>query len=110
MKIKKESSEVLYSRDKLINLSKINLQKLSLLAKKNKKRIVRLCTHSSKKDKVHQMFIVHPKNYFVSPHMHFQGESMTILKGMVDVIIFDKKGEVIKIIEMGPQTSRKIFL
>lgn len=109
MKIKKESKEVLYSRDKLVYLSKINLHKLSLLAKKNKKKIIRLCTHFSKKDKVHQMFIVHPKNYFVSPHMHFQSESMTILKGMVDVIIFNKKGEIIKIIEMGPQTSKKIF-
>ena len=61
MKIKKESKEVLYSRDKLVYLSKINLHKLSLLAKKNKKKIIRLCTHFSKKDKVHQMFIVHLK-------------------------------------------------
>lgn len=109
MKFKKESNEVLYSRDRFINLSKINLQKLSSLARKNKKKIIRLCTHFSKEDKVHQMFIVHPRDYFVPPHMHNQGESMTILKGMVDVIIFDKKGNIIKIIEMGPQTSKKIF-
>lgn len=109
MKIKKESSEVLYSKDKLINLSKMNLTNLSSLASENKRKIIRLCTHSSKKDKVHQMFIVHPKNYFVQPHMHTQGESMIILKGMVDVIIFNKKGSVIKIIEMGPQTSKKFF-
>ena len=109
LKVKKQSREVLYCKNNFITLNKNNLKKLLFLAKKNKKKIIRLCTHNSRKDKVHQMFIVHPKNYFVVPHMHIQGESMSILKGIVDVVIFNKKGKISKIIEMGEPSSNKVF-
>ena len=65
IKFKKESNEVLYDNSKLTILNNKDLNFLSNKAKLNKKKIIRLCVHKSKKDKIHQMFIIHPKDYFV---------------------------------------------
>ena len=109
IKFRKESNEVLYNTTKLPLLNKTQYDFLKKLAKKNKKKIIRLCVHKSKKELIHQMFIVHPKNYYVQPHFHNREESMLILSGKVDVIIFDRKGNKKKIINMGDFNSGKIF-
>ena len=42
------------------------------------------------------MIIIHPKSYKCKIHMHPKNaEAMTIIKGLVDVVIFDNKGKVI---------------
>ena len=70
MKTKKESSEVLYQVEKF---KKVKLKDIDLLytqSKKNKKKIIRLCTHDNKFSNLHEMFIVHPQKYYVRPQMH----------------------------------------
>ena len=66
LKFKKESAEVIYSKDKLLTLSRKDMSFLEKKSLHSKKKIFRLCAHKNTKDKIHQMFIVHPKNYFVS--------------------------------------------
>ena len=92
LKFSEESKEVLYNTSKLLTLRKKDFRFLSKIAKKNNKKIVRLCVHKSKKEIIHQMFIVHPKKYFVPPHQHNREESMLILKGRVDVLFLNKFG------------------
>ncbi len=55
------------------------------------------------------MLIIHPKNYYVPPHMHNREESMLILKGSVDVVVFDRLKKIKKIIKMGDLNSGKTF-
>lgn len=109
IKYKKESKEVLYNKLNLLTLTKKDLNFLVKKAKKNKKKIIRLCVHKSKKEIIHQMFIVHPKNYYVQPHKHNREESMLILKGKVDVIFFNKFGKIYRKIEMGEYNTGKAF-
>ena len=109
MKFKKESKEVLYNTSKFLLIDKKKYKYLKNLMKKNKKKIVRLCVHKSKKDLIHQMLIIHPKNYYVPPHMHNREESMLILKGSVDVVVFDRSKKIKKIIKMGDLNSGKTF-
>ena len=110
IKIKKESAKVLYANQELITLSVHDLNFLIKLAKKNKDKSIRLCTHKSKKDNPHEMIIINPKSYKILPHMHPKNaEAMTIIKGLVDVVIFDNKGKVKEIIKMGDLNSKKIF-
>ena len=106
---KRESNEVLYDKSELTILNNKDLNLLSKKAKLNKKKIIRLCVHKSTKDKVHQMFIVHPRNYFVRPHGHNKNEAMFVLSGLVDIIIFDINGKIKKIIKMGNLQSGKVF-
>lgn len=109
LKFSEESKEVLYNKSNLLTLRKKDFRFLSKIAKRNKKKIVRLCVHKSKKEIIHQMFIIHPKKYFVPPHQHNREESMLVLKGRVDVIFLNKFGKIKKIIKMGEFKSGKTF-
>tara|TARA_Y100001935_G_C17187982_1_gene448577 strand:- start:43 stop:606 length:564 start_codon:yes stop_codon:yes gene_type:complete len=108
MKFKKESKEVLYSMEKNITLNKSFLPFLIKESKKNPKKIIRLCTHKNKKSPVHEMFIVQPKSYFCKPHKHSGEESMSVIKGRGDVVLFKDNGNIMKIIEMGDIRSNKV--
>ena len=109
IKFKKESTEVIYNSDKLLTLNRKDIKALVKNSLFSKKKIFRLCAHKNIKDKIHQMFIVHPKNYFVHPHKHNNEESMFVLKGSVDIVLFNKVGKINKVIRMGDYYSNKIF-
>ena len=109
LKFKKESAEVIYSKDKLLTLSRKDMSFLEKKSLHSKKKIFRLCAHKNTKDKIHQMFIVHPKNYFVHPHKHKNEESMFVLKGSVDIVLFNNHGKIKKVIKMGDYLSSKTF-
>ena len=109
MKVKRESKEVLYSKEKNLTLGKNFFNYLVKESKKSPKKIIRLCTHKSKKSKVHEMFILQPRTYFCKPHKHVGEESMSVIKGRGDIILFNNKGEIKKIIEMGDIKSDKTY-
>ena len=54
----------------------------------------------SQNDQLHEMFIIHTKDCYVSPHKHLgKVESMSILEGEVDVILFHNNGKIMKIFD-----------
>lgn len=108
--IRKESDEVLYSEDEYISLNNKNIEWLKGLCAKNSSGKIRLCNHRSIKDNLHEMLIVHSKNCYVRPHKHInQIESMSVLEGEADYIIFDDNGNVTKVLKMGEKVSGKVF-
>tara|TARA_A100001011_G_scaffold400767_1_gene518522 strand:+ start:5281 stop:5820 length:540 start_codon:yes stop_codon:yes gene_type:complete len=109
IKLKKESPEVFYSKQKNIIINKKIFDFLRKKSKLSPKKIVRLCVHKSKKDKIHEMFIIFPKNYFCLPHKHPSEESLLVIKGLADIIIFTNSGKIKKIIKMGDLKSGRIF-
>tara|TARA_B100002051_G_C16458310_1_gene497208 strand:+ start:26 stop:559 length:534 start_codon:yes stop_codon:yes gene_type:complete len=109
IRFQKESPEVLYSRQKNIILNKRILSFLKGKLKLSSKKIIRLCIHKSKKDKIHEMFIIFPKNYYCLPHYHPTEESFLILKGLADIIIFNNKGKIKNVVRMGDLNTGKPF-
>ena len=106
----KESEEVYYCNKDIISLSNEDLDYLIELAKKTSRQRVRLCCHSSPKDKVHEMVIIHPRHAYVRPHKHLnKAESMIVLRGEVDYITFNEEGKIEKVINMGDSTTSKPF-
>tara|TARA_Y100000590_G_scaffold469948_1_gene660874 strand:+ start:406 stop:927 length:522 start_codon:yes stop_codon:yes gene_type:complete len=104
------SNEVYYLKNKPTNLNKADIKKLIDLANKNQSKKIRLCFHDSINSNVHEMLIVHSKSTYVKPHKHLnKEETMMILEGNADYIIFDNTGKVKKIIEMGNYESGKSF-
>ena len=56
------------------------------------------------------MFIVHPKGAYVRPHKHINKiESMLVIDGEVDYIMFDDNGKVDNIVKMGDFDTKKPF-
>jgi len=111
IKSRKESDEVLYVDQELVLLETIDLDELKRLALINPRQRIRLCSHKSKNDQLHEMFIIHTKDCYVRPHKHLgKVESMSILEGEVDVILFHNNGKIMKIFEMGdPNTSKPFY-
>lgn len=110
MDYRKVNDEVLYPNERFVSLNAVDLAFLKAEAFKNPRKRIRICTHQSTDDKVHEMFIVHAKDAYVRPHKHIhKSESLYLMEGEVDVIFFDDQGNIIKRIEMGSPASGKLF-
>lgn len=106
----KLNSEVYHSNEDFFSFCKDDIDHLIQLAKKTPRKRIRYCSHSSSQDSLHEMFIVHPKDAYVRPHMHIDKiESMLVLDGEVDYVMFDNDGRVEKKVSMGVFGSSKPF-
>jgi len=108
--IRKESEEVLYPTDDIVSISEKELQELKRLALLNRRQRIRLCAHRTPNEQLHEMFIIHTSECYVRPHKHVgKVESMTILEGEVDVVLFKDDGTIHRVIKMGDLDSGKNF-
>jgi len=106
----KESDEVFYPDENLVVVGNKELDKLKQLALCNDRQRARLCTHNSPESKLHEMFIVHAKECYVRPHKHVgKDESISILEGEADVVMFDDDGEINQVINTTVSNSSKAF-
>jgi len=106
----KKNSEVYHSKEDFFSLSKEDTNRLISLAKNTTRGRVRYCSHSSDQESLHEMFIVHPKGAYVRPHKHLEKiESMLVIDGEVDYVVFDNDGNVDNVVKMGSYESKKSF-
>ena len=74
------------------------------------RRRTRLCVHRSAEDRLHEMLIVHHREAYVRAHRHLgKAESMHIIKGETDLVLFDGAGAVTEVITMGEFGSGRPF-
>lgn len=109
--VRKESDEVLYPLEETILVDSADLSEFKRLALLNPRKRIRLCTHRSPADNLHEMFIVHTKETYVRPHKHIgKAESFSILEGEADLVLFEDDGAIREIIRMGsPQSGQKFY-
>jgi len=106
MKTLKFNEEVLYASDAIVQIDAADILELKQKAKQNSRKRIRICIHKNTKDDIHEMLIVHEKNCYVRPHKHINKiETFHIIEGNADVILFDEKGGVDQIIQMGSYNS-----
>jgi cupin fold WbuC family metalloprotein len=106
----KENDEVLYSNEEFISVSKNDIHILKKLADKNIRKRVRLCAHKSPNEKLHEMIIVHSKDCYVRPHCHVsKAESIFVIEGEADLIIFNEQGKIKKIVALSNNTKNGII-
>jgi len=108
--IHKENDEVYYPDENIVRVDVATLEELKKLALLNERQRVRLCAHKSPVEKLHEMFIVHTAECYVRPHKHIdKAESMAILEGEVDLVLFHDDGEVKQVLQMGALETGKLF-
>lgn len=106
----KYTEEVFHSNKNFLFLEKKDIENLQNYAAENIRQRARICSHKNSEELVQEMFIIHPKGAYVRPHKHINKiESMLILEGEVDFILFDELGNLEKKISMGSYTSGKPF-
>ena len=103
MKLNTTNTEVLVSTshpiDFLQNTASLNVSKKS-----------RICSHKNIDQKLHEMFITHAKDYYVRPHRHFnKSESILILKGNADLVLFNDKGDIDNVVKLDEFSSGENF-
>ncbi len=105
-----QNSEVLYSDAPIVTAAQSDIQHLIRLSADNPRKRVRLCAHKDPQRPLHEMLIIHERSAYVRPHRHpGKSESMHVISGEVDVVVFDAQGGVSEVIEMGDYASGKIF-
>lgn len=110
MHTKSFNREVLYPDETLVRVNRDDITHLKQLAAENERLRMRLCTHQSVENAVHEMLIVHAPNTYVRPHKHVgRGESFHVLEGEADSIFFDESGNITDAIRLGDYTSGYCF-
>lgn len=78
---------------------------LSTAASLPRKRC-RVCFHADPKDSIHEMLIVHHRSCYVRPHQHLgREESLMVLRGEVDLTVFEPDGRLRRTVRMGGPDS-----
>ena len=106
----RKNSEVYISNQGLFSLKNKDIDELINKAKLTPRNRVRFCSHHSTDEMVHEMFIVHPRGAYVRPHKHLnRSESIIIIEGEADYVVFDDEGNAKENIPMGDYKSGKSF-
>lgn len=109
-KLRQVGEEVFYNDSPSVSISRGEIDFLKGHAAATARHRGRICTHGAPESSFHEMFIVHPRDAYVRPHMHLgKEESFHIIEGSVDVVIFKERGEIADIIHMGDYASGLTF-
>lgn len=110
MKYRPHNPEVLYTEEAITAVNQSDMGRFKQLAAQNPRKRVRLCTHDTPDNRLHEMLIVHGRGAYVHPHKHpGKTESTHIIEGRVDVALFDDDGRMNSVIRMGDYASGCIF-
>ena len=106
----KENEGIYYCLDEIPKISKNEIIDLISKTKKTLGDRSRVCVHKNVNERFHEMFIVLLKDCHIRPHKDLKKpESMPIIDGEADAIIFDDKGKVTQKIELSNYISGKEF-
>lgn len=105
-----QNPEVAYSDEEIVAVSRSDVEAMVEHASHNPRERVRLCAHRDPGEPLHEMLIVHGRTAYVRPHRHpGKSESMHVISGLVDVVVFDENGKIAQVIPMGEYGSGRIF-
>jgi cupin fold WbuC family metalloprotein len=108
--LKEVAPGIFYIQGKLITADEFMIEFLKAAALRTPSRRARLCAHPSPGAAQHDMLIVSHRDTYVAPHRHFvKSESMLVIEGLAEAIIFDDAGRVTQYVSMGPATSARSF-
>jgi len=110
MKFKKQSSGVYVATGLFTVVSSDDLDMLRSQIPGSPRNRTRICAHRRPGDRVQEMMIVLPRDGYVRPHKHTdKTESMTVLSGSADVVLFDNSGKVTDVFRVGPAGGKGVF-
>ena len=110
MRIKQVNNEVIFVETSTVKIDRQIIDCLKQNAHKTQRKRFRLCAHKNIADNIHEMFIAKTIGTYVRPHKNLnKNKSFHIIEGMVDLVMFDNEGNIIKVIEMGDYFSNRIF-
>ncbi len=96
VQLKKKSEGVfLYDSSEPFFLNKSYINYLIKNAGETRLKRSRLCLHASDGAICHEMIIAVLEDSYVEPHSHNKRETLSVIEGICDVIIFDNDGTIL---------------
>lgn len=93
-----------FFQDKLMGVDRKMIDELRRVAVTEKKN-ARLCVHISPDDDLHNMIICQCKGTYIRPHKHAtKSEGIHLIEGTLTSVVFNDAGNVLKKINMAPNT------
>lgn len=111
MRTKVVSEEILYPDERIVIVAGDDVDTLKQAAGRTVRERARLCTHQDAADLLHEMLIVHTRDTYIRPHRQPAGrsESLHMIEGELDVVLFNDDGTVMTVMVMGEFRSGKPF-
>lgn len=102
--------EVLYPDEEFVMVSALDVALLKKMTIANPRKRIRLCMHPGIENSLHEMLILHTNTTYVRPHKHInKSESLHVVEGRADVVFFDDRGAIQKVIALSPYAEQGIF-
>jgi cupin fold WbuC family metalloprotein len=109
-RLKHVSPEIVYSDGGFLAVDHSIIALLKEKAGKSTRRRCRLCFHAGEDASQQEMLIVMHRSSYVRPHRHIgKMETMTLIEGTCDALLFDEAGSVTEAIAMSPATEGGSF-
>jgi cupin fold WbuC family metalloprotein len=109
-RLKHISPEIVYSDGGFLAADHSIIDLLKDKAGKSARRRCRLCFHADEHAAQQEMLIVMHRSSYVRPHRHFgKLETMTLIEGACDALLFDEAGLVTQVIPMSPAAEGGSF-
>lgn len=103
---REESPEVLYTKGDVAVLTLEDAELLKSKASGNERKRMRVCTHASHLDPLHEMLICLGRGSYIQPHRHVgKSESFHMVEGLLSVVLFTHDGKVSQVITLGRYAS-----
>lgn len=104
------NEEVIAADESVVTVTAADIAQLEECASANARKRARLCAHRSVDDSLHEMLIVHHRGVYVRPHKHLgKAESVHVVSGAFDMVVFDEDGSVVRVVPMGEFQSGRCF-
>jgi cupin fold WbuC family metalloprotein len=111
LRVVRQSPEVFISDEPVGKFGKREMDFLKTALPESSRRRVRICMHKSVDSRFHEMFIVFSKGSYLAASKHLgKDESVDVVEGKADLVLFDEAGEITNVISVGdPSTGLPFY-
>ncbi len=110
LELEKINDEVYIALDSIVTMGQREIAFVKERASANLRGRARICAHKSNIDPLHEMLIAIAAESYIPPHKHEgKTESFHIIEGQVDIVLFDDRGTIENVLELGDAASGKPF-
>lgn len=109
--MRKQSPEVFLCEETVGKVGRREIDFLKAALPQAARKRVRVCIHKSGEDRLHEMFIVFARDTYLPASKHLgKDESVDVLEGRADVVLFDENGGIADVISVGdPSTGLPFY-
>ncbi len=108
-KLREVGPGVFYSDSPIVSLCGEELDWLQREAESSPLGRARICAHADTGENVHEMLICLARRTYIRPHLHFKSESLHVIRGACDLVLFDGSGDVFRVTTLGEAATGESF-